>query len=146
MSVMSVARVRPLGRAWLPVLEEEAASPFPSDGRLSGVARGVDARLLLAALYGQSQHWCRNLYYAIYFFSYWAVYIASAVLLYFVCIEVFRSALSAFPGLMKFGIVIFRWAVLVSVIVSFSTISFAHRGLRLIPDIAVRPDALGEHS
>jgi hypothetical protein len=52
--------------------------------------------------------------------------------------EVFRSALSAFPGLMKFGIVIFRWAVLASVIVSFSTITFAHKGVMFIPDIAFR--------
>jgi hypothetical protein len=32
-----------------------------------------------------------------------AGYIASAVLLFFICMEVFRSALSALPGLMKFG-------------------------------------------
>jgi hypothetical protein len=70
-----------------------------------------------------------------YFYLFWAVYIASAVLLFFVCIEVFRSALSAFSGLMKFGIVIFRWAVLASVIVTFSSISFAHRGILIIPDI-----------
>jgi hypothetical protein len=36
---------------------------------------------------------------------------------------------------MKFGIVIFRWAVLASVIVTFSSISFAHRGILIIPDI-----------
>src|ERR1700679_1080612 len=49
-----------------------------------------------------------------YFFTNWAVYMASAVLLYFICMEVFRSALSSMPGLQKLGIVIFRWAVLVS--------------------------------
>jgi multidrug transporter EmrE-like cation transporter len=37
---------------------------------------------------------------------------------------------------MKFGIVVFRWAVLVSVIVAFSSISLAHKGLMVIPDIA----------
>ena len=77
-------------------------------------------------------------YSAFYFYVYWAVYIASAVLLFFVCIEVFRSALSAFPGLLKFGIVIFRWAILASVIVSLSTISFEHRGILIIPEIAYR--------
>jgi hypothetical protein len=71
-----------------------------------------------------------------YFFLFWAVYIASAVLLFFICIEVFRSALAAFTGLMKFGIVVFRWAALASVIVSLSTVSFAHRGILIIPDIA----------
>jgi len=71
-----------------------------------------------------------------YFYFYWAVYIASAALLFFVCIEVFKSALSAFTGLMKFGILIFRWAVLASVIVTLSTISFSHQGILIIPNIA----------
>ena len=50
--------------------------------------------------------------------------------------EVFRSALSALPGLMKFGIVIFRWTILASVIVTFSSMPFSHKGMLLIPDIA----------
>lgn len=75
-------------------------------------------------------------WFRLYFFAYWAVYIASAALLFFICIEVFRSALCTFSGLMKFGIVIFRWAVLASAIVTFSTVSFAHRGILIIPDIA----------
>ena len=72
-----------------------------------------------------------------YFLVYWAVYIGSAVLLFFICMEVFRSALSTLPGLLKFGIVIFRWAVLVSAIVTLSSISVAHRGLLALPDIAI---------
>jgi hypothetical protein len=71
-----------------------------------------------------------------YFFSYWVVYTISAALLYFICVEVFRSALSALPGLMKFGVVIFRWAILVSAIVTFSSLPFAHRGFLIIPDVA----------
>jgi len=71
-----------------------------------------------------------------YFFTYWTVYTVSAILLYSICMEVFRSALSALPGLLKFGVIIFRWAVVVSAIVTFSSISFAHRGLLLIPDVA----------
>ncbi len=72
-----------------------------------------------------------------YFFVSWPVYIASAVLLYFICMEVFRSALASLPSLMKFGLVIFRWAVLVSVIVTLSTVSFANRGLLILPDIGI---------
>jgi len=71
-----------------------------------------------------------------YFYMFWAVYIASAVILFFVCVEIFRSALAALPGLMKFGVVVFRWAALVSVIVTFSTMSFAHRGILTLPDVA----------
>jgi len=71
-----------------------------------------------------------------YFFLFWAVYILSAVLLFFVCMEVFRSALSSLPGLMRFGIVIFRWAAVVSLIVTFSSVSYTRRGLLSIPEIA----------
>jgi len=72
-----------------------------------------------------------------YFFADWAVYIASAVVLYFICMEVFRSALTSLPGLLKFGLVIFRWAVLVSIIVTISSVSFSHRGVLIIPDVAI---------
>jgi hypothetical protein len=51
--------------------------------------------------------------------------------------EVFQSALSALPGLKKLGVVIFRWAVLVSVIVTISSISFAQHGTFMVPDIAM---------
>jgi len=71
-----------------------------------------------------------------YFYTFWIGYIASAVILFFVCVEIFRSALTALPGLMKFGVVIFRWAALVSVITTFSSVSFAHRGILVIADIA----------
>ena len=108
---------------------------FPAMGSYLALRVG-SAPVVLALLYGQSQHWLNNYCYVIYFFAYWAVYIASVVLIYFVCMEVFRSALSAFTGLMRFGLVIFRWAVLASVIVSFSTLSFSHRGILIIPDVA----------
>jgi hypothetical protein len=91
---------------------------------------------LVVLFYGQSQHWINDYCFPIYFYVFWAVYAASAVFLFFICMEVFRSALSAFPALMKFGIVVFRWAVLASVIVSFSTISYSHRGILIIPSVA----------
>jgi len=108
---------------------------LPSMGAYLGL-RIISMPALLTALYVQSQPWGQN-YYAVYFFAYWAVYIASAILLLFVCIEVFRSALSGLPGLMKIGIVVFRWAILVCVVLTFSSISFVHHGLAAVPDIAV---------
>ena len=77
-----------------------------------------------------------HVWYTCYFFAYWSVYIASAVMLFYICIEVFRSVLSGFSGLTKFGILIFRWVILASVIVTFSALSFSHRGILVIPDIA----------
>ena len=110
---------------------------FPAMGAYLAL-RVASAPVLLTLLFGQARHWFNDYCFAAYFFVYWAVYIASAVLLFFICIEVFRSALSAFSGLMKFGVVIFRWAILVSVIISLSTINFEHRSFLMIPVIAER--------
>jgi hypothetical protein len=107
---------------------------FPAMGAYLAL-RALSTPLLLALLYVQAQPWGHGLFPA-YYFGYFSVYIASAALLFFVCIEVFRSALSAFSGLMRFGLVIFRWTLLASVIVTLSSVSFSHRGLLIIPDIA----------
>lgn len=77
-----------------------------------------------------------NLFFPVYFFGFWAAYIASAIMLLFVCVELFRTALSGFTGLMRFGTVIFRWAVVLSVISCLATVSF-HRGVLIIPDLAI---------
>src|SRR5580698_2150330 len=108
---------------------------FPAMASYLGL-RLVSAPVLAVLLY-QIQRPHTDNWYMAYFFTSWGVYIASAVMLFFICIEVFRSALSAFPGLMKFGIVIFRWAVLVSAIVTLSTLSFTHHGMMIIPDLAL---------
>jgi hypothetical protein len=79
----------------------------------------------------QSHNWSMT-----YFFAFWAVYIASTALLFFICIEIFRSALSAFSGLMRFGLIVFRWTIVVSAVVTLSTIHILHRGLGFVPDIA----------
>jgi hypothetical protein len=97
--------------------------------------RLASAPVFSVLLLAQSRPWGRNLFMT-YFLVYWAVYMASAVLVYFICLEVFRSALASLPGLLKFGLVIFRWAVLVSVIVTFAALPFASRGILIIPDVA----------
>ncbi|MGD0682906.1 MAG: hypothetical protein ABR990_12760 [Terracidiphilus sp.] len=135
MSLMSVAEFALWAVLGFLFWTKKLQRRFPAMGAYLAL-RVASMPVLLFFLYGRSQHWFNGLCSPIYFFAYWAIFIASAVFLYFICLEVFRSTLSAFPGLMKFGIVIFRWAVLASVIVSFSTISFSHRGVLLIPSVA----------
>ena len=101
--------------------------------------------VLLFLFYGLPLHWFNDYCHLIYFLAFWAVYIASAVLLFFVCIELFCSALSGFSGLQRLSIVAFRWAALVSAIVSLSTVSEEHPHILLIPSIAYGLDAYGEH-
>jgi hypothetical protein len=97
--------------------------------------RVISMPVLLAVLWVQGQTWGHN-YFPVYFFSYWSVYIASAVMLFFICMEIFRVVLSGFSGLIRFSTVIFRWAAVASLIVSLSNIPFGHRGILVIPDIA----------
>jgi|HubBroStandDraft_1064217.scaffolds.fasta_scaffold04536_2 hypothetical protein len=111
---------------------------FPSMGAylaLRVASSPVLSLLLMGHLFSSQQ--IQTLCLDAYFFVYWAVYLVSAALLFFICMEVFRSALSSLPGLMKFGIVIFRWAAVVSLVVTFSSVSFWHRGILSIPDIAM---------
>jgi hypothetical protein len=97
----------------------------------------VSSPVFLALLFIQSRPGYEN-WFAAYFFTYWAAYIASSMLLFFVSLEVFHSALAGFSGLMRFGTVIFRWAALASVILSLATISLAHVDIMLLPDLAFR--------
>ena len=106
---------------------------FPAMGSYLAL-RVIATPALLGAYWVYSQPWGRS-YYPVYFFGYWGNYIANAVILFLICMEVFRSALSAFSGLMKFGIVVFRWAAVASVLVSFSTVSFSHRGMLALADV-----------
>lgn len=88
--------------------------------------RVASAPVLLGLLYFQAKRWGNNdILYTSYFYTYWAVYAASAILLYFVCVEVFRTILSGFAGLMKLGIVAFRWVALVSLLVSLVSVPFS---------------------
>jgi hypothetical protein len=135
MSLLNVAEFALWATLGLLFWTKKLQRRFPAMGGY--LALHVTATPVLVLLfYGQANHWFNDYCFVVYFFVYWAVFIASAVILYFVCTEVFRSALSAFPGLMKFGLVVFRWAAFASVIVSFSTLSFSHRGILVIPDIA----------
>jgi len=93
--------------------------------------------VLLGLLYLQGRpNGNPEFFYPLYFYAYWAVFVASAVTLYFVTFEIFRSVLSAFTGLLRLGTMVFRWAALVSLIASLATVSYTHVSVMLIPEIA----------
>jgi len=101
------------------------------------VLRAVSGALLLATLSLEPTSWgAEHRFGVVYFVGYFAAYISSAVLMFFICVEVFRTALAAFPGISKLAIVIFRWAAVVSVIVSLTSISYVNQGFYIVADIA----------
>jgi hypothetical protein len=99
--------------------------------------RAISTPLLMLTLRLEAEPWGRDFHAGqIYYIGFFSTYIASAILLFLICIEVFRAALSAFPGITKLAIVIFRWAAVVSVIVSLTSISYTRQGLLLLSDIS----------
>src|SRR5208283_2761044 len=100
--------------------------------------RAISTPLLFLVLRAELLEWGRVhevVLSKIYYFGFFATYLACTVLLFFICIEVFRSALAAFPGIAKLAIVIFRWAAVVSMIVSLTSITYGHKGIFIIADI-----------
>jgi len=111
---------------------------FPAMGYYLAL-RAISGPLMLVLLYEASRPGSQaryHLLYKIYSVDFFVTYLAAAVLLFFICIEVFRSALASFPGIARLAIVIFRWAALVSFIVSLSSISYAHGSLHIIGEIS----------
>jgi hypothetical protein len=101
------------------------------------VLHAIATPMQIGILYIQSQPWGRS-WGTVYLFTYCAEYLASSILLFFVAIEVFSSALAGFSGLIRFGTVIFRWAAVASILISISTVSFSRPDWRILPDIMYR--------
>jgi hypothetical protein len=111
---------------------------FPAMGNYL-ILRAISTPILMLVLLEQPRPWGQAHHIIlgkIYYFGFFAIYLAAVVLLFFICIEVFRSALAAFPGITKLAIVIFRWAAVVSVIVSLSSINYTNPGLHIIADVS----------
>ena len=92
--------------------------------------------VLLGLLTIQAQPWGHQ-YFPFYFYPYWTVFAASAIALFFVTLEIFRSVLASFSGLMRLGTVIFRWVALVSAVASLGSVSYSHPSVSIIPQLAV---------
>lgn len=97
--------------------------------------RSVGGPLISILFYGQSQHWFNDYCFAAYFYTYWTLYFACAIMVFFVTQEIFSRALDGFSGLSRLGVVAFRWAALVSVVFSLANISYKHHNILLLPKI-----------
>ena len=92
--------------------------------------------ILLVLLYGESKHWFNDYCFMMYFVADWAVYIASAITLYFICVEIFRAVLAPFKGLTRLGTIVFRWTALVSTIVSLLPVLYMNKGFMMVQGVA----------
>jgi hypothetical protein len=134
-SVMSVAEFTVWAVLAFLFWRKKLSRRFPATGAYL-VLRVASAPVQLLLLSGNLSHFPQSQGLIGDFIIFWGIYVASAVLLLFVCMEILRSALSAFAGLMNLGLMIFRWAAVACGVVTFSSMSFAHKGILIIPEIA----------
>jgi hypothetical protein len=59
--------------------------------------------------------------YSLYFYSYWSLYTACAVAIFFAIQEIFCHVTEPVPGIRRFGLLAFRWVAIISVLVSVSS-------------------------
>ena len=113
----------------------EAKRKFPAMHRYL-MLRVCTMPIYLFLFYGADHSWFNGYCFDAYFYFYWSMYLISAVLLYFICIEVLRAALVHFVGLMRAGTLLFHWAALISIIVTLATVGNSHRGLPMLLNFA----------
>ncbi|HEY0795083.1 MAG TPA: hypothetical protein VGD64_04810 [Acidisarcina sp.] len=77
---------------------------------------------VLALVYNSSRFGVdRRTGYVAYFNAYWVCYIASAILIFFVIQEMYRHVMSPLPGISRLGLLAFRWAATISMIVAVAS-------------------------
>ncbi len=134
MSLMQAAEFALWAMLLLLFWKKDLRRRFPAMGAYLLLRLGTC--VLLTGLFQlQALPWGHRYFY-LYFFTYWISYIASAVILFLVCIEVFRSVLSSFSGLTRLGTLAFRWVTLISMIVSAATIVYQSHGVPQFVDVA----------
>ena len=84
----------------------------------------------------QFVHVSRAIGYSCYFYGYWLLYIAGAIAVFFVILELFKSALEPLPGLKRLGLIAFRWVACVSSIAAAAAVIIpGAKGSRLLLQI-----------
>lgn len=135
MSIMSAAELLLWGAFAFVFWRKRMQCKYPAMGIYLGLHLAA-APVSLALIYGLPMlSWRMN--HIVYFFFYWTVYAVSAVLLYFICGEVFRSALAGLHGLKNLGVVAFRWVAVISVLLSIPSNVLIKPSLAMFPAFAL---------
>jgi hypothetical protein len=93
---------------------------LPAFGAYLACRLAVDAPLLLL-LYGVRLHLVeRHLAYSIYYYVYWVGYLVGAGLALLVVHEIFSHLMQPLPGLGRYGLMVFRWVTLTSVLIALA--------------------------
>ena len=84
------------------------------------IIRGAQLLFLQIVLnvWGKGMPAATEFRYSVYFWGFWASYVAVAISIFFVVQEVFKRVMEPVPGLRRLGLMAFRWISIVSVVVT----------------------------
>jgi hypothetical protein len=77
----------------------------------------VLALLYQAPRFGITRHTA----YVAYFYTYWSFYLAAAITIFFVIQEMLKHVMAPLPGISRLGVLAFRWAATISMIVAIAS-------------------------
>ena|SRR5215470_12533595 len=107
--------------AFLAFLRVRKQVKLPAFGAFLGI-RMVSAFLLLGVSYLPVAALGSHLQYGIYFYTHWITYLAGCIALFFALQALFVNMMAPLPGLSHLGLAGFRWAAVVSLVLSLSSI------------------------
>ena len=104
--------------ALVSLLRTKVRYELPALGVFFGI-RLLAPAIFLMCRYGSG--WLpMTLLYSVYYYSWWPLYICSALAAFFSIQQIIRCALSPLPGLSSLGVLFFRWAGLLSVVIAIT--------------------------
>jgi hypothetical protein len=101
---------------------------FPAMAAFLGLHVAASTFLIAALLLGARPEYA--ILHSLQPYILWGVYYASAALLLVICFEIFCAALAGLPGLMHFGVAIFRWVCVAAAVVCLTSAPVVHLTLR----------------
>ena len=88
--------------------------------------------ILLGLMVGSSRIIERHVAYRLYFYTYWSSFALESIVSLYVVLGIFQLAMAPLPGLRKLGMLIFRWAVAISVALALIVGASPHESGRLL--------------
>jgi len=118
--VLSLAEPILLAVTWCVFVRQKAHRDFPAFGVYLTLRLGIDVALNLILFGARLSLIDKHPAYALYYYVFWIGYLVGAGTALLVIQEVFRHLMRPLPGLGGFGLIVFRWVTLTSVLIALA--------------------------
>ncbi len=118
--ILSVTESVLLATAWCAFASRGAYRRFPAFGAFLTCRLAIDASLSVVLYSARSSLLERHFAYSVYYYVYWIGYLAGAVAAFLVIQEVFKHLVDPLDGLGRFGLMVFRWITITSLVIALA--------------------------